>query len=48
MATRYLRMSIAHWKIDLDSEEAQRIFRQIDSDGVEVFRAQPGEIVARS
>lgn len=39
---RYLRVSIANWSIDLYSQEAERIFRQIDADGVAVFRAQPG------
>jgi quinol monooxygenase YgiN len=39
---RYLRVSIANWSIDLDSQEAESIFRQIDTDGVAVFRAQPG------
>ena len=39
---RYLRVSIATWDIDLFSQEAEDIFRQIDVDGVAVFRAQPG------
>ena len=39
---RYLRVSIATWSIDLYSQEAERILRQIDTDGVAVFRAQPG------
>jgi hypothetical protein len=39
---RYLRVSIADWNIDLYSQEAERIFRQIETDGVDVFRAQPG------
>jgi hypothetical protein len=38
----YLRVSIARWDIDLDSSEAERIFRQIETDGVAVFQAQPG------
>jgi hypothetical protein len=41
-APRYLRVSIAHWNIDLYSAEADRIFRQIETDGLAVFRAQPG------
>jgi hypothetical protein len=41
-APRYLRVSIAHWNIDLYSAEAERIFHQIDTEGVAVFRAQPG------
>ena len=40
----YLRVSIARWKIDLDSSTAQRIFHSIHTDGVAVFRAQPGFI----
>lgn len=39
---RYLRVSIARWRIDLHSPEAERIFRQIATEGVAVFRAQPG------
>ena len=39
---RYLRVSVARWDIDLSSAEAERIFHQIDTDGVAVFRAQPG------
>lgn len=38
----YLRVSIAHWNIDTHSPEAERIFRQIETEGVAVFRAQPG------
>ena len=41
-APRYLRVSIARWTIDLHSAEAERIFHQIDTEGVAVFRAQPG------
>ena len=41
-SARYLRVSIARWNIDLYSAEAERIFRQIETDGVAVFRAQPG------
>jgi hypothetical protein len=41
-AARYLRVSIARWDIDLYSAEAERIFRQIETDGLAVFRAQPG------
>ena len=41
-ATRYLRVTVARWDIDLSSAEAKRIFHQIDTDGVAVFRAQPG------
>ena len=41
-APRYLRVTIARWDIDLHSAEAERIFHQIDTDGIAVFRAQPG------
>ena len=41
---RYLRVSTARWNIDLYSPEAERVFRQIETDGVAVFRAQPGFI----
>jgi hypothetical protein len=37
-----MRVTIARWNIDLYSAEAERIFRQIETDGVAVFRAQPG------
>ena len=39
---RYLRVSTAHWNINLYSAEAERIFTQINTDGVAIFRAQPG------
>jgi hypothetical protein len=42
VAPRYLRVSIAHWNINLHSPEAKRMLHQIDTDGVAVFRAQPG------
>ena len=42
VAPRYLRVSTAHWNINLYSAEAERLFHQIDTDGVAVFRAQPG------
>ncbi len=38
----YLRVSIARWNVDTASPEAQRMFQQIGTDGVRVFRAQPG------
>jgi len=41
-APHYLRVSVARWNIDTYSPEAERIFRQIETDGVAVFRAQPG------
>jgi hypothetical protein len=40
----YLRCTIGRWNIDLDSEEGQEAFRLIDSEGLRVFRAQPGFI----
>jgi heme-degrading monooxygenase HmoA len=44
VAPRYLRVSIARWNIDLHSAEAERAFHLIETDGVAVFRAQPGFI----
>jgi hypothetical protein len=41
---RYLRVSIAHWNINLYSPEAERIFHDIHTDGIAVFHAQPGFI----
>ena len=41
-SAHYLRVSIGRWSIDCYSAEAERIFHQIDTDGVAVFRAQPG------
>ena len=41
-ARHYLRVSTARWRIDLHSPEAARIFDQIATDGLAVFRAQPG------
>ncbi|HVT86141.1 MAG TPA: hypothetical protein VHD35_13135 [Chitinophagaceae bacterium] len=43
-AYRYLRVSFAHWDIDLYTPKAEEIFRQIETDGVTVFQAQPGFI----
>ena len=42
VAPRYLRVSVARWNINTYSAEAERIFHEIDTDGVAVFRAQPG------
>jgi hypothetical protein len=42
VAPRYLRMSVARWNINTYSPEAERIFHQIETEGVAVFRAQPG------
>lgn len=42
VVARYLRVSIARWTIDLYSPEAEGVFGQIQTDGVAVFRAQPG------
>jgi heme-degrading monooxygenase HmoA len=44
---RYLRMTVGTWRIDLFSEEAKHIFARIRTEGVEVFRAQPGFISYR-
>jgi hypothetical protein len=41
-AVRYLRCTIGRWTIDLDSEEGREAFRLIDTEGVRVFRQQPG------
>jgi len=43
-AHRYLRVSIAHWDINLYTHDAEQIFHQIETDGVAVFQAQPGFI----
>src|SRR5215212_10384027 len=40
----YVRCTIGRWNIDLDSEEGREAFRQIDTEGVRVFRSQPGFI----
>ena len=41
-AHRYLRVSIAHWDINVYTPEAEQMFHQIETDGVAVFKAQPG------
>jgi hypothetical protein len=41
-SAHYLRVSIGRWSIDLYSPEAERMFHQIETHGVAVFRAQPG------
>ena len=41
-ATHYVRISIARWNIDTYSPEAERMFSEIETGGVSVFRAQPG------
>ena len=38
----YLRVSIARWNVDTYSPEAERMFDEIETGGVAVFRAQPG------
>jgi DNA gyrase inhibitor GyrI len=43
----YLRCSIEKWSIDLSSEEAEKIFKEINDKGVKVFRKQPGFIQYR-
>ena len=47
VAPRYLRISIARWDLDLHSAAAESIFRQIETEGVAVFRKQPGFISYR-
>lgn len=46
-APRYLRTSIARWSLDLHSAEAETVFRRIESEGVSVFRSQPGFVSYR-
>ena len=41
-AHRYLRVSIARWDINTYTPEAEQIFHQIETEGVAVFKAQPG------
>jgi heme-degrading monooxygenase HmoA len=43
----YLRVTIAKWSIDVYSPEAEEIFHKIATEGVRVFRAQPGFIMYR-
>ena len=38
----YLRVTIARWDIDLGSEAAKAMLERIDTEGVAVFRMQPG------
>jgi heme-degrading monooxygenase HmoA len=40
----YLRTTIGRWNLDLESPEAEVIFRRIQTEGVSVFRRQPGFI----
>ena len=40
----YLRMTVAEWDIDLDSVEAKAMIQGIASQGLQVFRSQPGFI----
>ena len=40
----YLRTTIGRWTIDLNSPEAEEAFRMIRTEGVAVFRQQPGFI----
>ena len=44
---RYLRVSTARWSISTFSPEAERIFHRIQTEGMEVFRAQPGFVSYR-
>jgi hypothetical protein len=41
-SSHYLRVSIARWNIDTYSPDAERIFHEIETRGVAVFRAQQG------
>jgi heme-degrading monooxygenase HmoA len=38
----FLRTTIGRWGIDLNSSEAEEIFQRIQTEGVAVFRQQPG------
>ncbi len=40
----YLRMTVAEWDVDLDSAEAQALIKGIATEGLKVFRSQPGFI----
>jgi hypothetical protein len=40
----YLRATVAEWDIDLDSVEAKALIQKIASEGLHVFRSQPGFI----
>src|SRR5262249_31483980 len=40
----YLRVSIGTWTIDLTSDIGQDVFRQIEEEGLLVFRQQPSFI----
>ena len=40
----YLRCTVGRWTIALDSEEGREAFRLIDTEGVRLFREQPGFI----
>ncbi len=38
----YLRVTVAEWDIDLNSEQADAMIREIANEGLLVFRSQPG------
>jgi hypothetical protein len=38
----YLRVTVAEWDIDLDTPQGARLVGLIQSQGLEVFRRQPG------
>jgi hypothetical protein len=40
----YLRTTVAEWDIDLDSVEAEAMIQSIASEGLHIFRSQPGFI----
>jgi len=44
IAPKYLRVTIAHWNTSTYSDEAERIFHLIETDGLVVFHAQRGFI----
>lgn len=38
----HLRMTIGRWDLDLDTPEGREFFQRIQTEGVAVFRRQPG------
>jgi hypothetical protein len=40
----YLRVTFAKWTVDTNSPEAQEAYRKIATDGLRIFRNQPGFI----
>jgi hypothetical protein len=38
----YMRVTVADWDIDLDGAEGEALIQAIESEGLRVFRSQPG------